>query len=348
MVDFIQKIPSEAEDHNAEVTVYKIRAYPADYTLKGLHDKQNDGEIVNPAFQRGYVWTIVQASRLIESFLLGLPVPAVFFNREAKSQKLLVIDGRQRLETVFSYFDNKWPESDRQFPLQGVDPKWLGKSFDELDTPDRIALKDSVLRAIIVEQVNPLDNTSIYHIFERLNTGGTALTPQEIRNCVYHGVFNELLNDLNRTPEWRDVLGRRSKDRRMRDVEFILRFLALTHDRENYKKPMKRFLSAFMSKYRQRDDDMKRFREIFTETVRAVHGHLGGNCFRIKAGLNVAVLDSVMVTFACHLDVIPLDIPSRYSRLLENPEFLECVSVSTTDEEKVTRRLLLAQEILFR
>lgn len=346
MVDYIQNIPSETEDQNAEVTVYKIRAYPADYTLQGLYDKHKDDEIMNPQFQRGFVWTLVQASRLIESFLRGLPVPAVFFNREPKSQKLLVIDGRQRLETIFSYFDHKWPDSDKQFCLKGVDPKWLGKSFEDLDDPDKIRLRDSVLRAMIVEQVDPKDNTSIYHIFERLNTGGTALTPQEIRNCVYHGVFNDLLNDLNKTEEWRDILGRRNKDKRMRDVEFILRFLALLHEGKHYKKPMKKFLNDFMAEYRFDKTQIKTFRDIFIQTVLAVHALLGNKCFRIKAGLNVAVLDSVMVTFAKNLKKIPLGVKSRYNRLIKNTEFLDSVSLHTTDEDRVALRISLAEKIL--
>lgn len=347
MVDYIEHISSEREDQNAEVTVYKIHAYPADYTLKGLHDKRKDKEILNPEFQRGFVWTVVQASRLIESFLLGLPVPAVFFNREAKSQKLLVIDGRQRLETIFSYFENQWPDSDRQFRLKGVDPKWIDKSFDDLDDPDKIRLKDSVLRAIIVEQIDPKDNTSIFHIFERLNTGGTDLTPQEIRNCVYHGAFNNLLNKLNDNAKWRDIIGRRNKDKRMRDAEFILRFLALLHQRHNYKKPMKQFLSDFMSEYRNKQKETEEFQKIFTKTVCAIHKHLGNSCFRIKAGLNVAVLDSVMVAFALNSDKVPSDVQSRYKKLIETKEFLDSVSLHTTDEDKVDLRIKLALEKLF-
>lgn len=347
MTESIQKIASEIADQNAEVVVYKINYYPADYTLQVLHEKWKNKEILTPQFQRGFVWNVVQASRLIESFLLGLPVPGVFFNRERDTQKLLVIDGRQRLESVFSYFDNRWPDSNKQFCLKGVDAKWLNRSFEDLDESDKIRLKDSVLRAIIVEQIDPKDNTSILYIFERLNTGGTTLTPQEVRNCVYHGVFNDLLNNLNENAEWRNIIGLRIKDKRMRDVEFILRFFALSFEHKNYKKPMKKFLTDFMVKHRNKRKQLEEFRVIFERTVSTIHQHLGKNCFRVKAGLNVAVLDSVMVSFALNIDRVPSNAKVRYKKLIEIPEFIDSVSLHTTDEDRVLNRIKLAMETLF-
>ncbi|MEA1958501.1 MAG: DUF262 domain-containing protein, partial [Chloroflexota bacterium] len=201
----IEEIESEEEDKDSGVPIYKIACYPSDPTLAVLYDKWVRGEIEIPKLQRGWVWKHVQASRLIESFLLGLPVPAIFVYKE-QSQKQSVIDGQQRLRAIWGFFEGKLPD-DTDFYLKGVSPQWEGKYYETLTEAERFRLRDSVLRVMVVEQMNPEDNTSVYHIFERLNTGGTILTPQEVRNCVYHGQFNDLMMELNKNKTWRYIFG---------------------------------------------------------------------------------------------------------------------------------------------
>ena len=347
MSKFIEKVPSEIEDQEKEVIVYKIANYPADYTLQGLYDKDKEEEILIPPFQRKFVWTFNQASRLIESFLLGLPVPSIFLYKQKESQKLLVIDGQQRLKTIFGYFGNMFPDSRKPFYLKGVNEKWENKSFLDLDDPDKRRLQDSVLRAVIVEQLDPKDNTSVYHIFQRLNTGGTILRPQEIRNCIYQGKFNDLLNELNNNEAWRKIIGLPVPDRRMRDQELILRFLGLYCRYKEYKSPMKDFLSNFMAKHRNDEVKIKKFREIFEETVSSIVSKLAPHPFRIKAGLQAAVFDSIMVAFALNLDNIPLDIRERHQKLLKDKEYEKSVYEFTTVEKFVKQRINMAIEKLF-
>jgi len=348
MPDIMEKIPSEIEDQEMEVIVYKIANYPADFTLQGLYDKQEHDEILIPSFQRRFVWTLSQSSKLIESFLLGLPVPSIFLYKEKESQKLLVIDGQQRLKTIFGYFKNLFPDTRKTFYLKDVNLKWKSKSFSGLSEPDKRRLKDSVLRAVIVEQLDPKDNTSIFHIFQRLNTGGTILRPQEIRNCIYQGEFNNLLIDLNKKKEWREIIGLPNLDKRMRDVELILRFLALRYEYENYRKPMKDFLSNFMNEYKDKTIKVKEFREVFEKTVSAIYKNLGSKLFRVKRGISATVLDSVMVAFAFNLDKIPDDIKSRYHQLLSEEQYVECIYKFTTDEKVIKQRISLARKKLFK
>lgn len=347
MADFIEKVQSEMSDEEIEVIIYKIANYPADYTLQGLYDKEKEKEILIPRFQRKFVWTLSQASRLIESFLLGLPVPSIFLYKEKKSQKLLVIDGQQRLKTIFGYFGNTFPDTKKPFYLKGVNKKWEGKSFLDLDDPDKRRLKDTVLRAVIVEQLDPKDNTSIFHIFQRLNTGGTTLNPQEIRNCIYKGKFNNLLNELNSNKEWRKIIGNPIPDRRMRDVELILRFVALYCEHKKYKAPMKDFLSDFMAKYENDENKINKLREIFTKTVSLIASKLSPHPFVIKAGLHAAVFDSIMVAFALNLNNIPQDVKERHQKLLKDKEYEECVYKFTTVEEFVKQRIDMAIKKLF-
>lgn len=348
MADFIEKIQSEIADEEIEVVVYKIANYPADYTLQGLYDKDKDKEILIPPFQRRFVWSLSQASRLIESFLLGLPVPSIFLYKEKRSQKLLVIDGQQRLKTIFGYFKNIFPDTKKPFYLKGVNSKWENKSFQDLNDPDKRRLKDSVLRAVIVEQLDPKDNTSIFHIFQRLNTGGTTLKPQEIRNCIYRGKFNDLLNQLNHNKEWRKIIGLPTPDKRMRDVELILRFLALYYKYKEYKSPMKDFLSGFISDYKNDENKVKEFKKIFEKTVSTIASQLNPHPFRIKTGLHAAVFDSIMAAFALNLNNIPRDIKERHQKLLRDKEYEECVYKFTTVEEFVKQRIDMATKKLFK
>jgi uncharacterized protein with ParB-like and HNH nuclease domain len=196
----VEKIDSEELDQQSSPPSYEILAYPADFTLEVLVDKWKKGDIKIPKFQRRFVWTQAQSSKLIESFLLGLPVPPIFLYIEPKTEKMLVVDGQQRLRSLAYFFEGSFGEEDRHgnrvvFRLVGLNEKspFNGKTFKDIqdtDNPSFRRLNDAVLRSFVIKQLKPDDHTSIYHIFERLNTGGTFLTGQEIRNCVYAGRFN--------------------------------------------------------------------------------------------------------------------------------------------------------------
>lgn len=351
-IDF-DLVKSEEEDYDSAPPFFEINTYPADFTLEVLYDKWQAGDIEIPRFQRQFVWKQVQASKLIESFLIGLPVPAIFLYTERQTQKFLVIDGQQRLRSVFYFFDGYFGEEQQGarevFALKGLSPKsrYAGITNAGLDDADRRKLNNSVLRSFIVQQLDPADDTSIYHIFERLNTGGTLLANQEIRNCVYRGNFNELLHSLNQLDEWRKILGRPKEDSRQRDVELVLRFFALL-DITTYEKPMKDYLSKFMKANRDPGEKvLEQFKNLFQSTCAAVIAHLGPRPFHIRAGLNAAVFDSVMGSFAHHLTKTPDDIAERYDNLKKDEEFLKNVSAGTTDEEVVRARFKTATSKLF-
>jgi uncharacterized protein with ParB-like and HNH nuclease domain len=247
----LEPINSEDEDYESAPPDYDITTYPADFTLEVLHQKWKEGEIRIPDFQRRFVWKQVQASKLIESFLVGLPVPAVFLYNERKTQYYFVIDGQQRLKSIFYFLEGYFGEESqgqrRVFRLAGISPesRFSGKTFDELRDEDKRKLKNAVLRSFVVQQLDPGDDTSMYHIFERLNTGGTLLTNQEIRNCVYDGSFIRFLDETNKLNAWRKILGKETLDTRKKDIELLVRFFAM-RDISGYAKPMKDFLSKFM------------------------------------------------------------------------------------------------------
>ena len=353
----LEQIPSEQEDQDTNPVSYDIVTYPADYTLEGLVGKLHKTILIS-GFQRKFVWTIKQASRLIESFLLGLPVPAIFLYADPETNKYLVVDGQQRLLSIAYFFEGYFGTPDKKgnraiFRLEGLNPKspYNGLTYREIMSKDEAAsnrLNDSVLRAFVVKQLRPGGRSSIYHIFERLNRGGTQLVGQEIRNCIYHGDFNDKLILLNKNKEWRAVFGKQAEDKRLRDVELILRFFALHHDSGGYFKPMKDFLSDFMDKHKKDDrSKLSAYEKLFTATTQAVRKHLGPRPFHIRAGLNVAAYDAVYVAFARNLQSIRSGVSGRYTSLKENKRFQELISSATTDEAAVAARLKLVEKKLF-
>ena len=344
-VAIVETLDSEAEDAVSSVPLYTINSYPTDPTLEVLLSRSQRNELQIPGFQRRWVWTHTQASQLIESFLLGLPVPGIFLYRETRSQRLLVIDGQQRLQSIRGFFDGHLPNV-RDFYLRDVDARWEGKRYADLVEPDRIRLRDAVLRSIIIEQTNPKDDSSVFHLFERLNTGGTHLNPQEIRNSAAHGPFNDLIIELNENPHWRLIFGKTDSDPRMRDVELIVRFQALLNGSDQYSKPMKTFLNDFMREH-QTDTCDQPYKDAFVSTVKQVVEALGPRPFHIRRGINAAVFDSVMIAFA-RSPTIPTDIRQRWHQLLANPSFDESTRSSTTDVDTVRRRLVLAKTVLFK
>ncbi len=351
-----EPIESEKEDQASTPATYQILTYPADYTLEVLVSKWRKKEIIVPAFQRRYVWKLPQASRLIESFLLGLPVPPIFMYLNKKNE-LLLVDGQQRLKTVAYFFEGYFGEEDRGqrpvFRLNGLNDQsqFAKKTYEDIRDSDPSAfnsLNNAVLRSFVIKQLDPKDDTSIFYIFERLNTGGTLLHGQEIRNAIYYGSFNELLWSLNKHESWRKIVGKITPDDRQRDIELILRFFALAFPINQYEKPMKEYLNKFMASSRSfSPEKLSDYKIVFEETVSTVLECLGEKPFHIKAGLNIAVFDSVFTAFAKHRTRVPLDIAKRYKSLVKDSTFDDYATYRTSDTEVVTKRRQLAGKRLF-
>ncbi len=261
-----------ANDNVVPPIQYEISSYGADYDVEGIIKRLERDDLLIPPFQRNYVWNMKEASRFIESLLLGLPVPGVFLVREQDSNKLLVIDGQQRLKTLqffySGYFNPQKGEKKRQvFQLVNVQKKFEGLTYNTLEESDRIKLNDALIHATIIKQESPKnDDTSIYQIFDRLNSEGRLLNPQEIRSAVDHGAFIDLIKELNEHVSWRSIYG--AKNNRLKDQELILRFLALFFDKDKYQRPMGDFLNAFSRKHRKAPGDfLKQARILFTDTI---------------------------------------------------------------------------------
>ncbi|HQT47546.1 MAG TPA: DUF262 domain-containing protein, partial [Acidocella sp.] len=176
-------VDDESLLENPGTKKFTISSYGADYTVDTLVKRMNAGSFKIPAFQRRFVWTLKHSSKFIESLLMGLPVPGVFLYKEADTNEHLVIDGQQRLRTLQMFYKGLFGE--KKFKLVGVREPWAEKSYEELEPSDILKLDDSIVHATIFKQDSPKDVLdSIYYVFERINTGGIRLSPQEIRNCI--------------------------------------------------------------------------------------------------------------------------------------------------------------------
>jgi len=350
-------------DESTEVVPYKytITAYGADYPVDGLVKRLEAGDILVPSFdaelqledpiegyQRQFVWTKPQCDRFIESLLLGLPVPGIFLVKQTDG-KLLVLDGQQRLRTLQAFY--KGVLRGRAFALDKdtVQPQFAGLTFETLESDDRRRLEDSIIHATIVRQDTPSDDqSSIYLVFERLNTGGTSLQPQEVRVALYGGKLVRLLQHLNDRKPWRTIYGRKSN--RFKDQELILRFLALLYWDEHYEKPMKDFLNRYTAANRNLElQSEEEIVEIFDQTTEVVLSSLGNRAFRLKRAVNAAVLDSVMVGVAVRLmEGGPIEdeqaLKKRYEELLGDEDYVFAVERATSNVESVRTRIRLARE----
>lgn len=335
----------ESEESEQDVITYEINYYPADFTLKGYLEKWISKQLYVPPFQRNYVWDQAQASKLIESFLLGLPVPGVFLYKERSSARLQIIDGQQRILSAIRFYENEF--GDKPFRLKNVQSKWEGKTYAELEESDRYQLDDTVLRATVVQQIDPNDDSSIYHIFERLNTGGIKLNPMEVRKCVYLGNFYALIESLNNIGAWRHIIGQPKSDKRLRDIEFILRILALDENLANYEKPMKNFLNRYMiSKKNVSTKELATIKRKFTRACRYVLSNLGEKPFHIRGRLNYAVMDSTMCSAFEAQKLGIKDFQKRYSSLIKNKKYFESATINTSDEKTLKLRFKLAKRFL--
>lgn len=341
------------ENDDEPYVEFDISVSPSDPTLESMATKIESGDMIVPFYQRRFVWNIQQASKLIESFLMGLPVPQVFLYVNDDDQ-LEIIDGQQRIMSVKYFFEGYFGEEDnrgrrQRFKLKGLSEmsQYNGKTFDDLEEREKRRLRNSTLRAINIKQLTPDDNyNSVFHIFERLNTGGTALRPQEIRNAVYRGKIVGELQELNEDVDWQAILGLKAPDRGQKDVELILRLFGLFEDWNDYEKPMLRYLNNVMANNREfKGHKVNRFKDRFPEVTELVNETLT-KPFRPKRVVNSAVLEAVMVTLLESPAIDAVKLKANYETLMDDFAFNESITGGTTDTAVLKRRISIAHRIL--
>ena len=329
----------------------RVRDLNSDYTNQELDPR--------PSFQRGYVWDLAKASRLIESVLLNVPLPLVYTAEEADTNKEVVIDGQQRLLTLFGYVKGEFPRNGRPFRLKHL--KILsdlnGRLFSELEDP----YKTKILRydMTIIKIGASSDPNVKFEIFERLNSGSVSLNPQELRNCIYRGRFNDLLRELTQYPNFRKAIASETLLERMLDAELVLRFLAF-YERTflNFPGGIKSFLNDFMNDYCRHIsvDKQKKFTDVFKQASDLAFSVFGENSFRRyspgtergadgrwERTVNRALYDIIMWGFTQYDKSAVIQSSDAIRSALINlcvsdDEFRDSITAATNDRSRVNYR----------
>ncbi len=374
----------EFEEHDTDYAIseYDIISSPNDFNIKTLFDMIDSGVIAIPGFQRNYVWDIKRASKLIESLIIGLPIPQIFLYGKARN-KFLVIDGQQRLMTIYYFIKERFPKKEKRtelrqifnehgaIPADIVDDDRYFSNF-KLSLPEKLPGKENkfnkatystlgehqstfnlrTVRCIMVQQVAPDGDAAIYEIFNRLNTGGVNLSQQEIRMSLYHSPFYEMLYRANTKPEWRKLLGVSEADLHMKDLEFLLRGFALLINGNDYKPSMVRFLNGFSKQAQQYSKQEVSYLETLMESFFASCADLSRESFQGYRGrFSFMLFESVFVAvcrqpYADQRLVRGQIVPETVTRLKKDADFLGAAQKGTASKENVRLRLQRAQEVI--
>lgn len=334
------------------IELRRIVTQSSDTTIKDLRDRYKDGDLIlQPDFQRYFVWDRAKSSRLIESVVLDVPLPIIYLTEEADGREE-VIDGQQRLTSFFRFLDNELA----LFNLQ-IRTDLNGKRYRDLERDLQNKVKRATLRTVTIKKESSEDLK--FEIFQRLNTASVALNDQELRNCVYAGSYNRLLRELASDPDFMFLLGISHPETRMRDVELALRFAAFYHATYiHYRPPVKRFLNSDMNRFRQiSTEDAGTLLHAFKTAAQTVRSLLGSNAFRryyqgTEANpngywepkrFNTSLYDILMWGFSLyernqvfpHLDSIR---EALIVLMTEDQEFIDSIELSTSSVRAVTVR----------
>ncbi len=376
----------KSDDINVVFKEYEISATPNDFNINTIFDFIESGVVKIPGFQRNYVWDKKRASKLIESILINIPVPQIFLYEQTKNS-YLVIDGHQRLMTIYYFRKKRFPKTEaraklrRIFNEKGEIPEQVlfdNRYFTEfnLDLNDPTTRKVSPLHGLnystlaelktsfdlrtirnyfIKQMVPPDDDSSIYELFNRLNSGGINLKPQEIRASLYHSDFYKDLNDMNLNRNWRKLLGLVDPDIHMKDIEILLRGFAMLIKGKDYSQSMVRFLNSFSDKAKKmKKGQIEHLHNLFIAFLNSCSG-LGKFPFTLKTKkFNVLIYEAVFVA-VCEpflnkrIEGVP-EIPkipkNKLKELKKDQEFITAAEKETARKINVDTRLQRARAIL--
>ena len=275
----------------------KVYTEKKDFPISTIRDMFEEGDIIpQPDYQRDYVMDDKKASRLIESILMDIPIPTVYLCEESDST-LSIIDGQQRLTSIVRYLKN-------EYALTGLEElsDFNRKKFSDLDKVYQRKIKNTSINSVTLKKES---QELKYEIFARLNQGSTSLKPQELRNCVYRGSFNDMLEDIAKNNKNLAVLFVSENKRKMYQ-ENILRFFALKNFME-YSSSIKKTLNNCMGKYQNADSQtIEESKKKFNSTIDIIKQVLGNDAFcaydrerkQIMNKFSGSVYDSIVIPFA--------------------------------------------------
>ena len=323
-----------------------------------LYRMYRDGQLhIQPAFQRETVWKNPAQTRFIDSLAKNLPIPSMCFSMDFNSGDWQVIDGQQRMWTIIKFLQGGWKLSslddvdkvlsgvhvpDREHGRPAGSPEFL-RYYRRIENT---TLPITVLRC---NTSDPAHMEYLFTIFHRLNTGGTKLNNQEIRNCIFSGPFNDLLQALDRDPNWLNINGRSPNGQnRFRGQEIILRFFAFHDSFHTYGSSLVGFLNDYMREHRHPGDAfIEGKHKLFVQTAEAVwHKVYGG----IHQPGPISLLEAVLVGVASNLPFVSACSPEKGGEMLgilRNSEAFseEALREGLSHRDKVQSRISTAIDV---
>lgn len=347
---------SDEENESSAETLDEIDVKDAHFSFFEYLRKIQDEQIVlNPDFQRHKVWKGVQKSQFIESAILGLPLPPIYFKRDNMS-RLVIVDGLQRTTAIQEFMDN-------QLRLEGLETlkKLNGLTYKDIKNSENLKvyatkLEDNQLYCYILQKSVPM--SVVYDIFNRINTGGTKLSRQEIRNCLFLGNSTKLVKRLSENDIFRNAIDNGISKDRMKDREAILRCLAfqILDYETDYLWAMDSFLEKAMRQLNKMSDiQIQDIEHGFLSIMKHLTGVFGNKNFRIyddytRGRINIAVMETVYWCM-CQLSkkkkqIVNDDLRRRYDKMIHDPNYQFNVRNSTGSKSKVIERFNIAKRYL--
>ena len=351
----------EDEDDGGEMSISaeRILTRNLDEAIGSINQRIVTGRLIlQPEFQRQYVWPPNKASALIESILLGIPLPT-FYMAELPSGKWEAVDGQQRLTSVNAFMQGRFPtgEAFRLGRLR-VRHDLKGAAFSELPEDEQEAILNYSLRVVLIPK--QADPELKYEIFERLNSGSQVLSDMELRNCIYRGPYNDLLRLLSCNMQLLAIRGAKAPDPKMRDRQWILRFFAMRRQMHTlYRGPMKTFLNEEMRAHRfAPPEEIERLRTLFESAIECAYLVFGSHAFRryepgslkdpngswsTSGPVNVALWDTILYSLSFYqkrqivekADAIREEF---LDMLTHDPVFLDYIGRTTDKPDRVQYR----------
>ena len=260
----------------------RIEFYLTEYTVELLADKMHGHEFVIPDYQREDTWEPARKSRFIESLLMGLPIPFLFFWEYPETGKLEIVDGSQRLRTIeqFVLGDLVLGELDTLSELAGL-------QFRDLPVSRQRKVKNRSIRGIVLSE--HADVQARFDLFDRINTSSKIANKAEVRRGALRGPFLDLVIELAEEPGFQELAPVPEKGRKLRErEELVTRFFAYSDGLEGYKDKVSPFLFGYAKKMndhlKSHPDDVQKYRERFLKTMAFIHGVFPNGFCRTKTG----------------------------------------------------------------
>ena len=309
--------------------------------------------IIDPEYQRLFRWSLEQQTRFIESILLGIPIPPIFV-AENKDGKWEIVDGLQRVSTILSFFGTlqTLPEKNNWALTEGELIKELnGYKYEQLTTKMQLNIKRFVCRIEILNWNSIIDVR--YELFNRLNTGGTQLSDQEIRNCIFRGTSsktNDYLKEMAKNTDFIDLVN--ISDSQIEELyleELVLRFSSLYDKWESVEKSINFFMTDFMKNAVENDSlDINEHKQVFLKTI-AVLKELDSKIFRFdKAGFSTSLYDAIMLGVSKNIGFYEKNkdqIKIKLEALKNNQEFRKYTGSAANSQYRVKKRIETALRI---